>query len=472
MRGKKIICMLLLVVMLLPMLSSCGMGTADALLIETFEAELMPDGSTRVTIQYLDDMEDPIEFIVPVGVSAEKGDPGNGIKSFKTVRDEDQGKQTITVEFTDEDMEPFTTEILDGENGATVVSTWRDDRVQEDGSVKSYLMMEFSNGETKEAEMVEGPPGVGIAQIVQSAEDQMTIYYSDHTEETPNFADIKLPRATGFTGKIATQYNVYDDTGTYLGLRIRFQLDEMDPETGEYNTYSDGIFIPYPADGLSISNVISEPITETNPETGVTRTGTKITFMREGEGPDGEETKLNDFTVFDGANIDKIEVAGETEEGDPILKITLTDGQEKKVAIPKAEAVGIKTVEIDTENQDPTKYALKITYTDNQTTTVSFPKNSAWHKGEGDPNASASKRNMGSIGDYYFDQESAVIYYKSKKDAWEMIVNLGAGSLNVRFNVSFKKGEKWSLYVDVQASSSSGLGSRFLGGRHFKIFAM
>jgi uncharacterized repeat protein (TIGR02543 family) len=463
MKKQKLVCALLLVVLLLPMLSACGFGGGDAL-VEYIEIETLEDGSTQVVVQYLD--EDPKTFTVPVGVTPEKGDPGNGIKTVLLSEKTETGEQTLTLTYTDEENYPPT--VIKVKDGATVVSAERQD-FEEEGRLVPYMVITLSDGTTQNVKLPQGATGVGIGKIEKlDMSNKMLVYYTDHTEENPHYFECELPRGVGYTGKIRTQQKVYDDNGENLGLRIQFQLDIPDTELDEngklqykldeegnliYSQYSDGVFIPYPKNGQSISNVKAEPFELT--VDGVTRTGTKIQFFIQSVDENGnpaydengnpiEETVGKEFEIFNGANIDNIVVDGETDEGDPILKITMTDGTTKTVSIPKAEAIGIKSISVDTDNTDPTKYALKVTYTDNTVQNVSFPKNSAWHKGEGDPN---NKSNFGSIGDYYFDHKFAIIYYKSTMDSWEQIANIGAGSVKIVFSINFEKGETWKKYV-------------------------
>ena len=141
MKKRILVCALLVVAMLLPMLSSCGFGGGDSLEIENITAELQDDGSTRITIQYFDDVEKPLVFEIPMGAmgedglkgekgdQGEKGDTGNGIKSA-TITNTQEGEQTLTIVYTDEKFEDTVVTVKDG---ATIEKAERVDEIDENG---------------------------------------------------------------------------------------------------------------------------------------------------------------------------------------------------------------------------------------------------------------------------------------------------------------------------------------------------
>ena len=477
MKKQKLICALLLVVLLLPMLSGCGFGGGDAL-VEYIEIETLEDGSTQVVVQYLD--EDPKTFTVPVGVTAEKGDPGNGIDRV-VIGEKVDGEQIVTLYYTDAAHYPPTE--IKVRDGATVVSAVRDDRVDENGVAASFMVLTLSDGSTQEVLLPEGTPGVGIAKIerIDNVETgKMRIFFTDHTEEKPHFFECELPRGVGFTGRISTDYNAYrvnEEDQLERGLRINFELDSFKTELDEegnlqyvtdeegnkqHNWTIDGVFIPYPQNGASISRVESVPFT-TDLENGGKQTGVKLEFYipkldDKGKPTYDEEGNLieellqgNHGVIYDGATIVDIVYKEESADGNPVFNIIMSDGRDPiPLEIPRAEAVGIKSVEIDNANTDNSLYALKITYTDPsiEPTKLAFPKNSAWHEGSFNPNLSGETQRKGNVGDYFFDQENGIIYKKETPTSWEPVVNFGVASVSVVFNINKANGEEWDKYVE------------------------
>ena len=67
MQKKILICLLLVMALLIPNLASCGFGGSDALEIENIGVEILEDGTSKITIKYFDDIEEPVVFYVPAG---------------------------------------------------------------------------------------------------------------------------------------------------------------------------------------------------------------------------------------------------------------------------------------------------------------------------------------------------------------------------------------------------------------------
>ena len=85
----KCIGVLMIFLMIILTLASCGMGGGDSLEIEKISAEILDDGSgaTRITIKYYDDVEPPLIFDIPMGLQGdigETGATGNGIKKVRS----------------------------------------------------------------------------------------------------------------------------------------------------------------------------------------------------------------------------------------------------------------------------------------------------------------------------------------------------------------------------------------------------
>ena len=103
MQKKILICLLLVMALLIPNLASCGFGGSDALEIENIGVEILEDGTSKITIKYFDDIEEPVVFYVPAGQMGEKGETGetgNGIKEIVLSNKED-GVQTMYIHYTE-----------------------------------------------------------------------------------------------------------------------------------------------------------------------------------------------------------------------------------------------------------------------------------------------------------------------------------------------------------------------------------
>ena len=121
MRKRTIICAVLLAALLLPMLSACGFGGSDALEIENISAQILEDGTTRITIKYFDNLEAPVIFDIPKGMigetgpQGERGEEGNGIKEIQITNTE-IGEQVMKIYYTDAEHPVTEVTVKDGVN--------------------------------------------------------------------------------------------------------------------------------------------------------------------------------------------------------------------------------------------------------------------------------------------------------------------------------------------------------------------
>lgn len=447
---------MLAAVMLLPIFSSCGMMGSDSLELEDIGFEVLEDGTTKITIKYFDDIEEPVIFYIPAGQMGEKGEvgpEGNGIKEI-VLSNKENGTQTMYIHYTDENHPVTEVQVKDG----TVIDEVT--RVDKDGI--AYMSVKLSDGSESLVELPAGVAGetgtsvVGVSHATDNETNETIVIFtlSNGFEIGP----IRIqPGRDGMnlTNEIIKE-EVYDEDGKAIGVNLQFVL-------ADGRVTVEKVFLPYGNDGVGIESVIREEVKDDHG----TVVGTAISFVK----TDG--TITDSIVVKDGTGIS--DVSYETlENGKTAVTLLLTDGREKRIELPAAtsikeinqrvdengntvltitmtdpkvapmtvtlqEANGIDHI-ISSESEDGTEYQLIINYTNGQSQTVSFIKNSAWHKGMKEPS-----EELGNRGDYYFDQWNRVIYHKAESDRWDEIVNFHTFDMNVDvvFSINTALGEKW-----------------------------
>ena len=176
---------------------------------------------------------------------------------------------------------------------------------------------------------------------------------------------------------------------------------ELDEETGDYNlsiTLSNGkksdFTLHNGVDGDTIENI------STRYDEATGRTYIVITMSS----PDSEEPIVREFLMPEGA------------QGD--------------------QGVGIREIHVDNfrTNNDPSNIYLVVTLTDGTELTTTIPKVNNWSVGSGAPAPGAGK-----YGDFYFDKDNYIIYYK-ELTAWTVIMDLSSKQSNIHY-VHFKVGD-------------------------------
>ena len=137
---RKIIAFLCMIFMMFSF-SGCSFTADDTLEISNITTKLLDDGTTMVMITYTDETLEPLILYIPKGDTGETGEPGNGIKEIKEVFDEQTGTITLTIYFTDEEMEPKTYTLKNGVSISNVTT-----EPGEDG--KTYLIVQYSDNPT------------------------------------------------------------------------------------------------------------------------------------------------------------------------------------------------------------------------------------------------------------------------------------------------------------------------------------
>ena len=109
MKKLKLLFLMLVMVMCLA-ISGCGGGffAEDAIEIASIDSRVEADGTTILTITYVDDIRDPDVFKLP------KGAAGNGIKSITSTKNIAGDTTTVTITYTDDTQLPTTFDLKDG----------------------------------------------------------------------------------------------------------------------------------------------------------------------------------------------------------------------------------------------------------------------------------------------------------------------------------------------------------------------
>ena len=478
MKKQKLVCMLLLIVMLLPMLSSC-MGSSDSF-FEYIEVEDFGDGSTKVTVQFLDE-DSPRSFVVPAGgdwgKKGDKGDDGKGIQGLVLgMREDVPNIASMVITYTDGTGDTF--EFETGKDGLGITSAALGEGTIKDanGEDKQYMVITFSDGTDTNIILPEGAPGVGIKGVERlEGTDTMRVYYTDLNEDGTNrYFDIELPRGVGYTGVVSVDYDANKDGVPGVSFRFQLDLPEVD-ENGEVKKdengdiiykYSDGIFIPTPYP-QGIYKVDSKDILG---EDG-NRKGQAVTFYIKQVDAYGNEILGNDGEVllkaigdaiklYDGATIvdvkQKLDANEQPiiEDGQLVLEIIMSDDRSVELKVPMVASVGIENVELGDDPKNSANYLLTFTYTDpeKKPAEISFRKNSTvWMDGEGDP-ANNKKANETLVaGDYFFDHAADIIYQKNTDGGWDRIVDFGTRNVSVVFHISEERGDSWQYNGETRS---------------------
>ena len=109
MKKLKLLFLMLVMVMCLA-ISGCGGGffAEEVIEIASIDSRVEADGTTILTITYVDDIRDPDVFKLP------KGAAGNGIKSITSTKNIAGDTTTVTITYTDDTQLPTTFDIKDG----------------------------------------------------------------------------------------------------------------------------------------------------------------------------------------------------------------------------------------------------------------------------------------------------------------------------------------------------------------------
>ncbi len=224
---KKIITCLLVVCIAFCALTfaSCGFFEEEALVIESITAKTETDGSTKITISYVDNVAPPVEFYIPKG---EKGDLGYGITEVKHSVDSD-GNNVVTLVFDDEDIDDLTFTV---KNGKTIESIT--DLEQEEITERYFFRINYNDGTSDIVYIPKGKDGNGIKDyVVEDVEGggyKITFTFTDETFE-PIVIDIPAPEK-GETG-VGIKENGVEAYMSEDGTKYVLKLSYTDGRTEE-----------------------------------------------------------------------------------------------------------------------------------------------------------------------------------------------------------------------------------------------
>lgn len=155
---KKILKGLLMSITMLvsmPSLTGCFGFGGESLAIESITTQKQENGDTVVVITYADGYTDPTIFTIPAGQNGENGQDGNGIKDITYKKSETGVNTIVTITFTNERNEPV--EIIIP-NGVSITSV---DSVTDPNTGNTLLTVNYSDGsKTERIEVAKGEPGI------------------------------------------------------------------------------------------------------------------------------------------------------------------------------------------------------------------------------------------------------------------------------------------------------------------------
>ncbi len=475
-------------------MSSCGFSASDSLEIEKISAELLNDGSgaTRITIEYFDDMEEPLIFDIPMGLQGEQGEDGekgNGIQRIEITNSEDGNTKTMEIFYTDPDMESTLVEV---QNGVSILSANREDVKElvtnESGEevevTVSYMVLTLSNGTTQRVKLPEGVQGPGIAKLHQdidlSTNETIVVF---ELENGKRLTPIRIqPGARGKSIDRVTTEDWIED-GKKLGLTLKFYLEGSDlplasvdlregAGVGEMKTSpimvdgkkvgtkfyfekTDGTVTEEieVKDGVGVVDIVSEPQADDS---------TKVTIYL-------SDNTATSFIIPAAVSIRDIST-DVLANGDTIITIHKTVGDPTTFTVKKA--VGITDVNIIQNPDDITQYLMQITYSDETVQSVPFDKPTAWHHGNGAPTAALTIELGAHPGDYYFDHDGTSIwYYESTEDGWQLVADLDATDdpATLTFHIDPTLGESWSRSTSTYSFTKLNKGEVFAGSGYSLI---
>ena len=488
MRSRIIVCAVLLVALLLPMLSACGFGGSDALEIENISAQILDDGTTRITIKYYDDMEDPVIFDIPrgmvgeTGAQGEQGDrgaTGNGIKEIK-LSNVENGEQVMSIYYTDPGHPVTEVKVKDG------VRILKAERVDEEGT--AYLYMQYSDGSDAKIELPKGDTGdagvsvIGVVYDIEEETNQTLVSFMLSTGA--EIGPIRInPGQDGMNLTNEVRQSVVTDpiSGEATGVDIQFVLAD--------GSVTGKIHVPYGKNGVGIASLSQAPLRDENGHIIGTRfnfiktdgTETDVVEVLNGVGvsdmkykvlPDGKtqvtvvltDGTMKSFELPAAVSIKEITQTIDA-HGNTVLTIHMTDDSVPPITVTLQEANGIDYI-TSGESENGTEYQLTIYYTNGTNQTVTFAKNSAWHNGsDKDPTPEFGKK-----GDYYFDQWKLIIWYKVDNRTWSKVVDFHAfeKTVTVTFSLDKSAGEKWAGdgYLTAEWPFTLTVGSSFASANY------
>ena len=153
--------------MLAASLVSCGFFADESgrMIDEIKKTNEFADGSSEITITFVDDLYGPVKFIIPSG---KQGDKGNGIADIKYEYDDNNRQTQITIKMTDEDAEDVVFKVPDGKTVTSIKTGYN--TVTEKS--EAYFIY---NGNEEDFVTLELPEFSGISEYICTENDDKSI---------------------------------------------------------------------------------------------------------------------------------------------------------------------------------------------------------------------------------------------------------------------------------------------------------
>lgn len=159
--------MLCLVCILALSLSGCGFFAEDTgrMIDQIKKTNEFADGSSEITITFVDDLYDPVKFTIPGG---KQGDVGNGIADIKYIYDDSNRQTQITIQFTDEEADDVVFNVPDGKT-VTSIKTGYNEITEKSEAYFIY------NGNEEDFVTLELPEFSGISEYICTENEDKSI---------------------------------------------------------------------------------------------------------------------------------------------------------------------------------------------------------------------------------------------------------------------------------------------------------
>jgi uncharacterized repeat protein (TIGR02543 family) len=194
-------------------LSSCSFIKSkgeDAVYIKAISTQAMEDGSTQITITYIDTTQEPTVFTIPAGTE------GNGIKDITYKASDDKTYTDVVISYTDTTMADTEVKIPSGVSITGVESS-------SDTEGNTVLTVNYSDGSKSDPITVgkgaKGDTGNGIKGVDQTINEDKSVTLTFHFTSSDDVkvtipAPVKGDTGVGISAIVSNE----DDTNYYIEL--------------------------------------------------------------------------------------------------------------------------------------------------------------------------------------------------------------------------------------------------------------
>ena len=218
---KRILLFLILLVSICFTLTSCGSFFEEPVKqISEITERVDQEGTKYLVIKYTDLTK--VEFKIPEGID------GNGIKEIKTTKNESGDITSVTIYYTDKEMEPITFDVKDGVSISGIIT--RTD--EETGEV--FLVVQFSDNTESTPFLLpkgeKGDPGNGFTGFDSETNEDGSQTYNFHFSESEDVVVTIPAPLKGETGRGITSTIGTEEDGLYV-LTVNYSDDTSDRVT-------------------------------------------------------------------------------------------------------------------------------------------------------------------------------------------------------------------------------------------------